>query len=168
MSSSATSGAEVFHRLLSQLDSPVVIVTCAVDGERTGCLVGFATQCSIHPPRHLVCISRTNHTYELAMRADVLAVHLLDRDDLAVARVFGELTGDEVDKLALVGWHDGPDGVPVLDGAAGWFAGRVVDRVDLGDHTGLVLDPFDGEQRRPVTRQLGFQAVKNLNPGHAP
>ncbi|MEN3273970.1 MAG: hypothetical protein V7636_2731 [Actinomycetota bacterium] len=166
MSSSATSGADTFHTLLSQVDPPMVIVTCVVDDERTGCLVGFTTQCSIHPPRYLVCVSHENHTYDLAMRADVLAVHVLDEDDIVLARVFGSLTGDDVDKLALVDWVEGPDGVPVLVGAAGWFAGRVLDRHDVGDHTAVVLEPIAGEQRRPLDPPLGYQSMKDVDPGH--
>jgi flavin reductase (DIM6/NTAB) family NADH-FMN oxidoreductase RutF len=115
-----------------------------------------------------VCISQKNHTYDVAMAADVLAVHVLDDDDRALAEVFGSLTGDDVDKLALVDWIDGPEGVPVLAGTAGWFAGRVLHRVDLGDHTGLVLEPIAGEQRRPLDNPLGYQAMKDVDPGHDP
>lgn len=162
MSSSATSRtAEVFHALVAKLDYPMAIVTCP----GSGCLVGFSTQCSIDPPRHLVCISKANHTHDLALASDVLAVHLLDEADRELASIFGELTGDEVDKLSLVAWTEGPGGVPVLDDAAGWFAGRVRDRVDLGDHTAFVLEPFDGAKRRWI-RQLSFQMVKGLDPGH--
>jgi flavin reductase (DIM6/NTAB) family NADH-FMN oxidoreductase RutF len=133
----------------------------------TGCLVGFSTQVSIDPPRYLACISKASHTHAVALHAPTLVVHVLDGDDRRLAEVFGELTGDAVDKLSLVAWSPGPDGVPVLDDAAGWFASRVVDRVDLGDHTGFVLEPVAGERRRPL-RQLGFQAVKDLDPGHDP
>lgn len=164
MSSSATSGADTFHQLLAGLDPPMVIVTAG----RSGCLVGFSTQVSIDPPRFLACVSKANHTHDEATRAPVVAVHVLDDADRHLAEVFGELTGDAVDKLSLVGWHEGPDGVPVLDDAAGWFAGCVLERLDLGDHTGLVLEPVTGEQRRPLARQLGFQAVKDLDPGHEP
>jgi flavin reductase (DIM6/NTAB) family NADH-FMN oxidoreductase RutF len=164
MSSSGTSGADAFHELLSHVDSPMVIVTAG----RSGCLVGFSTQVSIDPPRFLVCVSKANHTHHEAMHASVMAVHILDHEDGHLARVFGELTGDTVDKLSLVEWYEGPVGVALLDGAAGWFAGRVLERVDLGDHTGFVLEPIDGERRRPITRQLGFQAVKDLDPGHEP
>ena len=53
-----------FHRLVGRLDYPMFVVTtvAADDGERSGCLVGFATQCSIHPPRWVVWLSLANHT----------------------------------------------------------------------------------------------------------
>jgi len=142
----------------------MVIVTA----ERSGCLVGFSTQVSIAPPRFLVCISKANHTWDPAMRADAVVVHVLDESDERVAEVFGSLTGDDVDKLSLVEWHEGPDGLAVLDTTAGWFAGRVLNRIDMGDHTGLVLSPYAGEVRRAPSRQLGFQEVKGMAPGHSP
>lgn len=158
MSSSATSA---FHDLLADLDPPMTVVTCV----GSGCLVGFSTQCSIHPPRYFACISKQNHTHAPAMEAAVLAVHVLDHSDHVVAEVFGALTGDEVDKLSLVSWHPGPEGVPILETTAGWFAGRVLERLDMGDHTGFLLEPFTGEKRRPIA-QLGYQDVKGLDPGH--
>jgi flavin reductase (DIM6/NTAB) family NADH-FMN oxidoreductase RutF len=153
-----------FHDLLAALDHPMVIATAG----RSGCLVGFSTQVSIDPARFLVCVSKRNHTHDAATTADVIGVHVLDSDDHHLAEVFGELTGDAVDKLSLVDWEEGPGGVPILAATAGWFAGRVLDRLDLGDHTGLVLEPIAGAVRRPIDRQLGFQSVKDMDPGHDP
>jgi flavin reductase (DIM6/NTAB) family NADH-FMN oxidoreductase RutF len=160
------SGPEAFHRLMSDLDGPMVIVTAAAGGERAGCLVGFSGQCSIDPPLYLVCISQRNHTHGIATRAELLAVHVLDQADAELSKTFGELTGDDVDKLAMVPWTD-VEGVPVLDGTAGWFVGRVVDRFPMGVHTAPVLEPVRGERRRPVV-QLGFQDVQDMEPGHRP
>ena len=57
---------QAFHQLVSRLDYPMAIVTAADGEERSGCLVGFHTQCSIEPARFLICISRRNHTYSIA------------------------------------------------------------------------------------------------------
>jgi flavin reductase (DIM6/NTAB) family NADH-FMN oxidoreductase RutF len=132
---------------------------------RSGCLIGFATQCSIKPPRFLACISKENRTFDAVNAAATVAVHFLSTGQVELARLFGGETGDEVDKFELCAWSDGPDGVPVLDDAVGWFAGRVLDRIDLGDHVGLWLEPFEAEDRggRP---DLGFQAAKQIDPGH--
>src|SRR3982750_801842 len=87
-------GAAAVHELIDELDYPMLIVTAAAGGQRAGCLVGFATQCSIDPPRMLVCVSKANHTYRVAVDADVLAVHFLRRDDGAILIV--ELDGPAV------------------------------------------------------------------------
>jgi len=155
-----------FDWLVGRLDYPMVIATGAAGGERSGCLVGFHTQCSIDPPRYLVCVSKANHTFAVAAAADVLAVHFPSAAQHGLAALFGEQTGDEVDKFSRCDWHDGPGGVPVLDDVA-WFAGRVVARHDFGDHEGFVLEPVDGGTAGDADwRQLGFQAVKDMPPGH--
>lgn len=155
-----------FDRLVAGLDYPIVIITVSARGERSGCLVGFTTQCSIDPPRWLVCVSRLNHTHSVARNADVVVVHFPTPDDCDLAALFGEQTGDEVDKFAHCSWHPWPgDGAtPVLDGVRRWLAGRVVQRVDVGDHTALVLDVV--EAAYDTGEQLGFQQVKDMPPGH--
>jgi flavin reductase (DIM6/NTAB) family NADH-FMN oxidoreductase RutF len=42
-----------FDAFVAGLDYPMFVVTTAHDGERAGCLVGFTTQVSLHPPRLL-------------------------------------------------------------------------------------------------------------------
>ena len=146
----------------------MLAVTTAVDGERSGCLVGFHTQCSIDPARFLVCISKANHTFGLAQRAGTVVMHFLTDADLELATLFGEETGDEIDKFARCGWRPGPHGVPVLAGVTGWLAARVLDRFDAGDHLALLVEPFDGEAGEPDERprQLSFQQVRDMEPGH--
>ena len=34
--------------------------------------------------------------------------------------------------------------MPVLDGAVAWFVGRIIERYDLGDHVGHLLEPVAG------------------------
>jgi flavin reductase (DIM6/NTAB) family NADH-FMN oxidoreductase RutF len=155
----------VFHELMGALDPPMFVVTVESHGERSGCLVGFATQCSIDPPRFLACISRANHTCRVAARADAMAVHALAENQRDVAELFGSETGDDVDKFAAIDWTPAPDGSPVLAGCAGWFSGAVLDRVDLGDHIGYLLEPRHGGRDERVT-QLDFHRVKDIEPGH--
>ncbi len=102
--------------LTRRLDYPMFVVTARRGEERDGCLIGFATQCSIHPPRLLVCLSEKNRTLRIAQSSgNVLAVHVLFEDQQGLARLFGGETGDDVDKFARCHWHDGPDGLPILD-----------------------------------------------------
>lgn len=156
-------------RLLTELDYPMVVVTTAApDGERSGCVVGFLTQCSVHPPRLAVFLSVTNHTFDVAARADHLGVHFLSHDQRGLAELFGSTTGDETDKFERCAWHGGPEGVPLLDECPDRVVGRVIDRRSTGDHVCHVLEPIEAEHGDPPLRQLGFQSVLGLDPGHRP
>ncbi len=156
---------DIFHDLVSDLDYPMYVVTAAVGDERAGCLVGFATQASIDPPRLLVLLSKPNQTCRVAERARVLAVHFLGRDNEALAAEFGETTGDDVDKFANCEWQPGPDGTPVLAGTRGWIIGSIIDRVDVGDHVAHLLTIDTAEAGNPG-KPLSFQSVKGMDPGH--
>jgi flavin reductase (DIM6/NTAB) family NADH-FMN oxidoreductase RutF len=153
-----------FQSLAGRLDYPMFIATTIGAGERAGCLVGFATQTSIHPPRFLACISERNRTWRVAQDAETLAVHLVPDDRRDLAELFGGETGDDRDKFDAAPWRDGPDGVPIIDGCPTWFAGRILERVPLGDHTGHLLDPFGGADAGDGW--LGFQATLAIDPGH--
>ena len=159
------SPAETFAELTGDLDYFMLVVTAAVDGERSGCLVGFSTQCSIDPPRFLVCLSDKNHTARLAATADALAVHFLPDTAGDLAELFGSQTGDQVDKFARCRWHTGPAGLPILDACGRWFAGRVLERTPLGDHIGHLLEPF-AAAHEDDTGTFAFHRAKRLDPGH--
>jgi flavin reductase (DIM6/NTAB) family NADH-FMN oxidoreductase RutF len=154
-------------QVLSVVDYPVFVVT-TVDpgsGERAGCLVGFVTQCSIDPVRFVVCLSKRNHTYRVALRSDTLAIHLLGTGRQDLAELFGSNTGDDIDKFARCEWSPGEHGVPLLTGASRWFVGTVLDRTDLGDHVGFVVSPTAGHINDDEP-PLMFSSVRHLSPGH--
>jgi flavin reductase (DIM6/NTAB) family NADH-FMN oxidoreductase RutF len=156
---------QTFQRLVAQLDYPMFIATVAAGGERSGCLIGFATQCSIHPPRFLAGISDKNRTYRVAKGATSMAVHLVPGDATELAELFGGETGDDIDKFERCDWRPGPGGVPLLDGCPNRFVGRIVERVPFGDHLGMVLEPFFAEEDADAG-QLGFHRAKRIDPGH--
>jgi flavin reductase (DIM6/NTAB) family NADH-FMN oxidoreductase RutF len=156
---------QTFNELMGNVDYPMLIVTTAVEEERAGCLVGFATQCSIDPPRFLVCLSEKNRTFALARASGALAVHFPGQDRGDLVELFGGETGDEIDKFARCAWHPGPRGLPLLDGCPRWFAGEVTDTRTLGDHTGFVLEPFAADDRGDG-ETFRFQRAKRVSPGH--
>lgn len=150
---------------LGELDYPMFIVTAAAGGERAGCLVGFATQCSIDPVRFLVCLSDKNRTFRVARSAEVLAVHRVPAEGDELAELFGEQTGDDIDKFERCAWRPGPEGVPVLTDCGDWFAGRILDRTDVGDHWAFVLEPLTGADAGGEG-SFTFQQARDMEPGH--
>ncbi len=155
-----------FHAFTAGLDYPMFVVTAAADGDRDGCLVGFASQVSITPDRFLVCLSDKNRTYRIAHRAATLAVHALRRDQIALARLFGGETGDDTDKLSRCAWSPGPGDSVVLDDAPAWFVGEVLDRVPFGDHTGFLLAPDRAHGSTRGLSLLAFSDATSIDPGH--
>jgi flavin reductase (DIM6/NTAB) family NADH-FMN oxidoreductase RutF len=156
-----------FERIAETIDTPMVIVTTRAGDEMDGCLVGFSTQCSIHPTHYLVCLSKKNRTYEIARHASTLVVHMLHKGehDRSLAELFGEQTARDSDKLAQCKWNPGPDGVPVLE-SCDCFGVPIIRHTDLGDHVGFVIDVQFGRAERTDQPYLGLAEVRELNPGN--
>ncbi|WP_040794107.1 flavin reductase family protein [Nocardia higoensis] len=166
MSDRAIESETSCEAVVAAADYPVFVVTTQDGAEKAGCLVGFTTQISIDPLRFLIGVSKKNHTFGIAMRAKRLAVHLLRPEDKALAALFGGRTEDTIDKFARCAWQPGPDGVPILTAAAGWFSGPVIERHDFGDHMGMLLAPDSGADPASEADVLRFSMVADLRPGH--
>jgi flavin reductase (DIM6/NTAB) family NADH-FMN oxidoreductase RutF len=143
----------------------MVIVTVAVGEEREGCLVGFFTQASIEPARLIVMLSKANRTARLAHQASELVVHFARAADRDLAALFGEETGDHVDKFSRCSWEVGPGGSPVLRGTRGWTSGAILERLDAGDHVAHLLEISDARVDSDG-EQLSSQAVSTMEAGH--
>ncbi len=94
-----------------------------------------------------------------------MVVHLVPDQASDLADIFGGETGDQVDKFTRCAWSPGPAGTPVLDDCKNWFAGRILERLESGDHWIYVLDPFQAAgdtSEEPFT----FHRAQSIAPGH--
>jgi flavin reductase (DIM6/NTAB) family NADH-FMN oxidoreductase RutF len=151
---------------LALIDYPYYVVTVrSPDAEMSGCLAGFVTQCSIDPPNFLVCVSKVNHTFGVAERSSGMGLHLLGEDQVDFARLFGEETGDLVDKFASVDWRLGSTGAPLLVEAAVSLEGQILGHFSVGDHEAFLMRAV-----RSVAGDhpglLMFRNAPPLHPGH--
>ena len=157
---------ERFDALVARLDPAMVVVTAIAGGDRAGCLVGFHGQTSIEPRRYGLWISDANATAHVVATATHVAVHALTETDGALARLFGEETGDEVDKFTRCRHQAGPHGLPLLTDLPHRFVGEITHRLHgAGDHLLVVVAPsLVGPA--PATAPLRLSAVIDLDPGH--
>ena len=157
--------SDALPNLMESADSALVVVTTVAEDERAGCVVGFHCQSSIEPERYAIWLSKANHTYQVALRAERLAVHFLGEDDLDLARRFGTSSEDEVDKFADLAWTAGPGGVPLIDDLPNRLILRRTSILDDGgDHvcvSGEVVD-VDGGEFTPMR----LSAAADWEPGH--
>ena len=149
-----------------RVDFPYYVATVRTpDEEMSGCLAGFVTQCSIDPPNFVACISRVNHTHGVAVRASAMGLHLLGEDQLEMARLFGEETGDEIDKFAACDWRLGSTGAPMLVDSAVSLEGHILGHFSAGDHEAFLVRGV----RAVAGANQGLLMLRNgprLHPGH--
>lgn len=157
---------DAFDILAGSADPAMVIVTAAAGPERAGCLVGFHAQCSIHPRRYAVWLSKANHTYRVALLGEHLGVHFLTEDDRDLAELFGGETGDEVDKFTRSPAEVTAEGVPVLTRCPHRMVVRRRSMLDDGgDHVCFVTEPV-AVTTAGRFRPLRMAQVRHLAPGH--
>lgn len=149
-----------------RVDYPYYLLTVrAPDEEMSGCLAGFVTQCSIDPPNFVACISQLNHTLGVALRSSAMGLHLLGDDQLDMARLFGEETGDEVDKFTDVDWRIGPTGAPLLAEVSLALEGTILGHFSVGDHEAFLVRAVRAVAG-PGRGLLTHRASPTLHPGH--
>ncbi len=151
---------------MGMLDYPAFVVTSQFAGSPAGCLVSFATQTSVDPPRFLVGVDKGSHTLEVASQSEHVAVHVLARRHRVLAQLFGGQTGHQVNKFERCSWRAGPQGMPILDDAIAWLVGRTVYWVDVGDHIAYFLEPVATWAPDCDEEPLYLSDLEDLEPGH--
>ncbi len=166
MSDAISGSSDGFSSVVDRLDYPMFVVTTRAGNERSGCLVGFATQAGIDPPRFLVGLSDKNRTFRVATAADHLAVHVLDRRHLPWRRCSA---GRRATK-----WTSSRDagGAKVRTGCRSWTIpprGSPV-RSSAGSNSATTwasCSPPDlGELRGDLTDLVTFRDVRDIDAGH--
>ena len=153
-----------FNAIVGNLEYPMFIVTARAGDERLGCLVGFATQTSIDPPRFAVCLSHRNRTYRRGHDADVLGVHCVPADARRWPSCSAARPGTRSTSSRAATGTTGPRACPILDACVNWFVGRVLHRIAAGDHDLFLLEPVAasaGDQD-----EFTFHRAKRIEPGH--
>ncbi|MFF9287335.1 flavin reductase family protein [Streptomyces griseosporeus] len=113
--------------------------------------VGFTatslTSVSAEPPMLSFGIGTGASSWPAIARADHVGVHILGEHQQELAATFARSGADRFGPPTV--WHEGPEGVPVLDGVLAWLVCRVVTRVPAGDHRIVLAEVTLGDPAGP-------------------
>jgi flavin reductase ActVB len=131
---------ESFTEAMSHWASGVTVVT-TLDSEhnRHGFTANSFTAVSLNPPLVLVCLGRNANCMSAFDSATWLAIHILGRDQEAVAASFASRGADKFAGLRI---RPGLAAVPVLCGAVATMECRITERVPAGDHLILIAEVY--------------------------
>ena len=128
--------------MLAGLSAPLAAVSVR-SGDTVNAQIAVAiTAASIvlHRPRLIVQIYHTNYTHELIVASGVLAVNVLDQEQLPLIWELGMRSGRDVDKMQQVPYSAGVTGSPLIEGSFGHLDCRVVNAMDGGDMTAFLVE----------------------------
>lgn len=120
---------ETFADLFRRHPAGVAVITLT-DGTRPlGFTATSVISVSAQPAVLAFSINDTSSSWPALSQAESVTVNLLATDQRQVSTVFAT---SGIDRFAQVDWHQLPTGEPVLNGAAGWISGRILERVPAG------------------------------------
>jgi flavin reductase (DIM6/NTAB) family NADH-FMN oxidoreductase RutF/rubredoxin len=150
---------------LDKISYGLYVVTSIKDNKINGQCSNTVFQLTDKPLQLSVCLNKNNLTYEYIEQSGVLAISLLEQNDLEMVHTFGYKSGRNVDKFAEIEYISGQNGCPILKKCAAYLEGRILrDKiVDVGTHSLFVVDVTAGmtiSDQRPLT-YLHFREHKN-------
>ncbi|NYE19872.1 flavin reductase family protein [Microbacterium immunditiarum] len=129
----ASLSAATFKELFRGHPSGVAVITASGDDGPVALTASSVASVSVDPPLLIFSISAMSSATPAIAAADTIVVHLLDADDLDLARL-GATSG--VDRFAdRDAWAPLPTGEPVYRDVRAWVRCAVVSRMDAGDST---------------------------------
>ena len=151
-----------FRDLMAAVCAPVAIVTTADDDGPHGATVSSLASVSLRPPLISIALDRHSKLLARILGSGRFGVNVLGctQDEEAVL-----FASRGLDRFTQVPWSS-VDGLPRLDGAAGWAACDLHQTIPAGDHLlllGLVLDASSSPQpplvygHRTFGTHSGFQ-----------
>lgn len=123
-----------FRDLMAAVCAPVTIVTTADDAGPHGATVSSLASVSLRPPLVSIALDRRSHLLTRILGAKRFGVNVLGCTQDDVATLFASRG---VKRFSEGEWSTS-DGLPRLEGAAGWAACELHQIVEAGDHLVLI------------------------------
>jgi len=121
---------QAFRDMMAGVCAPVTVVTTLNDGKPCGATVSSFASLSLDPPLVTVAFDRGSGVLAQILAEQRFGVNLLGHDQADLAMLFAKR---DVDRFGQIAWHF-DDGLPRLDGAAGWLECELYEALAGGDH----------------------------------
>jgi len=129
---------QIYRDAMARVGAAVHIVTTAGPAGRHGFTASSVTSVSDDPPMLLVCQSRGSDSNPAFKANGVLCVNTLGAAQEALSPVFAGMTGCDMEgRFAAAAWSTLATGAPVLGGALVSLDCRIVEVVEIGNHSVL-------------------------------
>lgn len=123
---------------LGKIPSGLFIVTAGTGRDATGMLASWVQQCSFEPPHVSVAIRPGRAVHNLLMEHAPFAVSILGAEQTDLVKHFARGFDPGQPAFQGIATTPSPDGVPLLTSALASLCGKVIARVNSGDHDLLI------------------------------
>ena len=140
--------ADEFKTLFRGHPGGVAIITADGDNGPVALTATSVSSISTDPPLLVFSLSSLSSATPTIVEASTIVVHLLDAEDLGLARLASTRGADRFADPAL--WTRLVTGEPVYHGARAWVRCAVVNRMSAGDSTVVVAHALQSSIQRDV------------------
>ncbi|MGW7272680.1 flavin reductase family protein [Streptomyces sp. NPDC054864] len=154
---------DLLRSVFRQHAAGVAVITAQGPSGPVGFTATSLVSVSAEPPMLSFGIGTQASSWPAVSEAEHVGVHILGEHQLDLATTFARSGADRFGGSTR--WHEGPEGVPVLDGTLAWLVCRVAARVPAGDHRIVVAEAVVGDPAgagRPLLYHQGrFNALRD-------
>ncbi len=144
-----------FREALGQFPTGVTIVTTVDEnGQKVGMTASSFNTVSLDPPLVLWSIDKQAHSYDIFIKAQTFAIHVLAAGQEELSDLFAQKGADKFHQLdCREGWSK----LPILPSFAACFQCEIEHRYAGGDHTILVgqVRSFESHESEPLLFHRG-------------
>lgn len=154
---------DLLRSVFRQHAAGVAVITAAHGSRPVGFTATSLASVSAEPPMLSFGIGTGSSCWPAVSETDHVGVHILGEHQEDLAATFARSGADRF--APPTDWREGPEGVPVLDGALAWLVCRIVARVPAGDHRIVLAQAVVGDRTdegRPLLYHHGrFNALRD-------
>lgn len=147
--------ASRFRHAMGLLPTGVTVVTARLNAEVIGMTASAVASLSLEPPMLLVCVAHAAEIHEALVGAPIFGVNVLAAGQEDVAERFA---AREQQRFAPGEGHQGPAGLPLIDGALAHLECRRAEVFRGGDHS-IVTGVVEWVQVREGTPLCYFRSA---------
>ena len=120
-----------------------VLTAEAADGQVAAATVNWVTQASFEPPLVAVGVKADSGAHSIIKDSKVFALNVLGKDQQSMAFAFFKPAEREGDTIGGEAFAAGSAGAPVLAGTQAFLECKLVETVEIGDHSLFVGEVVD-------------------------
>lgn len=150
-------GITAFKQAFRRHAAGVAIITArGPEGRPVGFTATSLASLAATPPLATFNMARTASAWRAIEQTDHVVIHMLGARNRGLAE---KLAGPHDDRFVGDHWHEGPHGLPVLDGVTTWMVGRIVERVSVAAAAIVAVEIEQGALGEPDEALLYHERV---------
>jgi len=136
--------------ILRKIPNGLFITTTKDRDYGTGTVLSFVTQVSIDPSYIALSIRKNSNFYTVAVKSEHLAIHFPSKEQQSMVLSFFKINDQLHDSINGYSFKWSEIGNPLLDDIPIILEGKIIEKIDIGDHPIFICEVVNTILRQDV------------------